>query len=152
MNIQPVKYILFFIIQFFVLNDVYSQNSVSNSLADCEVLLSSEYISSGQEYFANLDKNNKATFHVTFFAGNKYRIVGCTSIQNHKLIIEVFDTDKNLLFSNKNHDYIQYWNLVFTSTVECIIELKIDADRHIKKPVKLLIGFNEESKYLDGSQ
>jgi len=152
MNIQHVKYILFILLQVFVLHGVYSQNSASNSLADCEVLLSSEYISSGQEYFADLDKNNKATFHVTFFAGSKYRIVGCTSIQNHNLIIEVFDIDKNLLFSNKNHDYIQYWNLVFTSTVECIIELKVDAERHIKKPVKLLIGFNEESKYLDGSQ
>jgi|GEM_PF-484008 len=152
MNIQHVKYILFFLIQIFVLQGLYSQDSTPNSLADCEVLLSSEYISSGQEYFADLDKNNKATFHVTFFADSKYRIVGCTSIQNYKLIMEVFDTDKNLLFSNKNHDYIHYWNLVFTSTVECIIELKIDSDKHIKKPVKLLIGFNENSKYLDGKQ
>jgi len=152
MSIQNVKYILFFLIQIFVLHGVYSQNSTTNTLADCEVLLSSEYISSGQEYLADLDKNNKATFHVTFFAGSKYRIVGCTSIQNHKLIMDVFDADKNLLFSNENHDYIQYWNLVFTSTVECIIELKVDADKHIKKPVKLLIGFNENSKYLDGNQ
>lgn len=152
MNIQHVKYILIFILQFFVLHGVYSQNSTSNSLTDCDALLSSEYISSGQEYFAELDKNNKATFHATFFADSKYRIVGCTSIQNHKLIMEVYDTDKNLLFSNKNHDYIQYWDLVFTSTVECIIELKIDSDKHIKKPVKLLIGFNENSKYLDGNQ
>lgn len=150
MNIPYVKYILF-VLQFFVFFSAYSQYSDTNSLTDCEVLLSPEYISSGQEYLADLDKNNKATFHATFFSGNKYRIVGCTSIQNHKLIIEVYDTDKNLLFSNKNHNYIQYWNLVFTSTVECIIELKIDADKHIKKPVKLLIGFNEESKYLDGN-
>ncbi len=151
MKIHYVKYILFLAPLFF-LHSVYSQDSISNSLADCEVLLSPGYISNGQEYFADLDKNNKATFHVTFFAGNKYRIVGCTSIQNYKLIMEVFDTDKNLLFSNRNHEYIQYWNLVFTSTVECIIELKIDADKHIKKPVKLLIGFSEKSKYLDGNQ
>lgn len=150
MRISHIKYILF-LLQIFILHASYSQYSGTKSLADCEVLLSPEYVSSGQEYFADLDKNNKATFHATFFAGEQYRIVACSNIQNHELIMEVYDTDKNLLFSNKEHDYIPYWNLVFTSTVECIIEVKVEAKEHIKKPVKLLIGFKDQSKFLDGN-
>ena len=125
------------------------QQSPDNTIGNCDLLLSDEYVSSGQEYFADLNKNNKATFYATFYGGSQYRIVACTNIKKHKLVLNIYDTEKNLLFSNKNYDYTPYWNLAFTSTVDCIIELKIKAKKHIKKPVKLLIGFKEKSNYLN---
>jgi len=73
-----------------------------------------------------------------------YRIIACSDIKDHKLIINIFDTEKNLLYSNINYDYIPFWNFSFTSTVECVIVIKVDAKETIKKPVKLLIGFKEK--------
>jgi hypothetical protein len=147
MKFNHVKYLLVFFL-FFGISGVFAQNPVNNSLSDCEKLLKPEYISSGQEYYADLNKNNKAIFHATFYEGTQYRVAACTDIKGHELIMKVFDTEKNLLFSNAKHNYIPYWNLRFTSTVDCIIEIKIEAKDHIKKPVKLLIGFKDDSKHI----
>jgi hypothetical protein len=147
MKFSHLTYFLF-IFLIYNLPGALAQNSEDNSLGNCENLLSPEYISSGQEYFADLNKNNKATFHATFYERTQYRVAACTDIKNHKLIFKIYDTEKNLLFSNVKHNYTSYWNLAFTSTVDCIIELKIKAKQQIKKPVKLLIGFKDDSKHI----
>lgn len=143
-------YLLVFFILFNI-QGVFAQNSEDNSLANCEKLLSPGYISSGQEFLADLNKNNKATFYTTFYENTQYRVAACTDITGHELIFKVYDTVKNLLFSNVKHNYIPYWNLTFTSTVNCIIELKIQAKQHIKKPVKLIIGFRNDSKHINSN-
>ena len=106
--------------------------------------MNSGYISDGQEYFAELNKNNLAKFHTTFYGGASYRIVACSNITDHPMILKVMDAEKNILFNNKNHDYAPYWNLAFTSTVNCVIVIKVPANQPINKPVKLLIGFKDK--------
>ncbi len=120
------------------------EKTYNNSLNNCENLLNDGYISDGQVYLANFNSNNNAEFHTTFYGGSMYRIIACSDIKDHKLIINIFDTEKNLLYSNINYDYIPFWNFSFTSTVECVIVIKVDAKETIKKPVKLLIGFKEK--------
>ncbi|MEA3317586.1 MAG: hypothetical protein U9R54_06480 [Bacteroidota bacterium] len=115
-----------------------------NSIENCSNLLNSGYVSDGQEYIAKLDQNNRAKFHATFFGGSLYRIVACTDIKNYNLQLSIYDTEKNLLFSNTKYDYSNYWNFSFKSTISCIIELEIDADKQIKEKVMLLIGFKEK--------
>src|SRR6056297_536477 len=131
----------------FVLTVHYSnaQEQIDNSFENCANLIGKDHISSGQDYIANLDQNNKATFHTTFYGGSEYRIIACSNFDEPKLILKVFDTEMNLLFSNINYDYSPLWNLSFTSTVDCIIEISVESETNIKKPVELLIGFKKKS-------
>lgn len=127
----------------------FAQDTVNNSMENCANLLYPEYVSTGQEFFADLNKNNKATFHTTFYGGSRYRLVACSNIKKHKLILNVYDTEMNLLFSNIKHNYTPYWNLGFTSTVDCIVEIEVEAKKQVNKPVKLLIGFKEKSRHIN---
>ena len=119
-------------------------NAQENTKANCSDLLNSGYVSDGQEYIAKLDENNVAKFYTTFYGGSKYRIVGCTDIQKLPLILTVYDTEKNLLFCNKDHDYIPYWNFTFASTIDCIIEIEFETEKMLNQEVMLLIGFKEK--------
>ncbi len=133
---------IFFIILAFSLNNY--TNAQDNSLKNCAKFLTSGFVSDGQEYLAKLDENNIAIFYTTFYGGSQYRIIACTDINNIPLILTVYDTEKNLLFCNKDHNYINYWNFTFTSTVDCIIEIEFDVENQIKDEVMLLIGFKEK--------
>jgi len=120
------------------------EKTYNNSLDNCNNLLNDGYISDGQVYLANFNTNNKTKFHTTFYGGSMYRIIACSDIRDHKLIINIFDTEKNLLYSNIKYNYIPFWNLAFSSTIECVIVLEVEAEKKIEKPVKLLIGFKKK--------
>ncbi len=134
------KYLVLFIISLYTNNIIAQDNSVKN----CTDFLTSGFVSDGQEYIAKLDENNRAKFYTTFYGGSQYRIISCSDIENHPLILSVFDTEKNLLFCNKNYDYSPFWDFTFTSTIDCIIELEFDTETLLKDEVMLLIGFKEK--------
>lgn len=141
MKPQFIKYLVLFIACMVYTNIITAQE---NSLKKCTGFLTSGYVSDGQEYKAKLDENNKAKFYTTFYGGSKYRIIACSNVEKYPLIFSVFDTEKNLLFCNKNFDYTPYWNFTFTSTIDCIIELEFDTENVLKDEVMLLIGFKEK--------
>lgn len=122
----------------------FQLNAQENSKANCATLLNEGYVSDGQEYIAKLDENNVAKFYTTFYGGSKYRIIGCSDIKDFPLILTVYDTEKNLLFCNKDHNYTAYWNFTFTSTIDCIIEIEFESEQMLKQEVLLLIGFKEK--------
>ncbi|MBI9053474.1 MAG: hypothetical protein JEY96_06620 [Bacteroidales bacterium] len=119
-------------------------NAQDKSNNNCSDLLNEGYVSDGQEYIAKLAENNVAKFYCTFYGGSQYRIIACTDITTSPLILTVYDTEKNLLFCNKDYDYTPFWNFIFTSTIDCIVEIEFDTEKWIKKEVKLLIGFKEK--------
>lgn len=120
-----------------------SSKSQENTIANCSNLLNSGFVSDGQEYIAKLDENNVARFNCTFYGNSQYRIIACSDISETPLIFSVYDTEKNLLFCNKDHQYTTYWDFVFTSTIDCIVEIEFDNDKWLKQEVKMLIGFKE---------
>ena len=120
---------------------VRAQKPDSTSLNHCDQLLGDQYISDGQNYVASLNRKNTARFHAIFYGGNRYRLVACSNIEDYPLILRVYDSERNLLFANTRHNYSPDWHLVFNSTVTCVIEISVDAESHIDKLVKLLIGF-----------
>lgn len=134
------KVLLFIALIFFSINAL-SQNSASES---CAELLTDGYVSDGQEYITKLAENNVAKFYCTFYGGSYYRIIACSDIKEYPLILTVYDTEKNLLFCNKDYQYTSYWNFIFTSTIDCIVEIEFDNENWIKQEVKLLIGFKEK--------
>ncbi|MFP4025165.1 MAG: hypothetical protein ACLFVR_11635 [Thiohalospira sp.] len=142
MKILSFKIFLAFLISLLSTTYIYCQENTS--INQCDNLLNSGYISSGQEYRANLDENNKAKFFTTFYGDSNYRIIACSDNKEVPLIFSVYDSEKNLLFCNRDYDYTPYWNFSFTSTVDCVIEIELKNDKHVKDEVLLLIGFKEK--------
>lgn len=141
MNLFKINIIVIFLfitsVRFLIAQD--------NTISNCINLVNTDgYVSDGQEYKIKLDENNRARFLATFYGGSYYRIVGCTNITQSKLTLTVYDTEKNLLFCNKDFDFVPYWNFKFTSTIDCIIEFEFDRNFVIKEEVLLLIGFKEK--------
>jgi len=122
----------------------FSANAQDNSTTNCVNLLNEGYVSDGQEYIAKLAENNVAKFYCTFYGGSQYRIIACSDITKYPLILSIYDTEKNLLFCNKEYEYTPYWNFRFTSTIDCIVEIEFDTEKWLKEEVKLLIGFKEK--------
>ena len=141
MKFLSLKYI--FILTIGLLLSKYTL-SQQNSIKNCDSYLGSGFVSDGQEYKAKLDENNKAKFYTTFYGGSQYRLVACSNIEKYPLIMSLYDTEKNLLFCNKDHDYTPFWNFTFTSTIDCIVELEFDTEEQLTDEVMLLIGFKEK--------
>ncbi len=142
MKILSSKKYLIFLISLLSTTYLYCQENTS--ISQCDKLLNSGYISSGQEYRAKLDENNKAKFFTTFYGDSNYRIIACTDNKEIPLIFSVYDSEKNLLFCNRDYNYTSYWNFSFTSTVDCVIEIELKNDKRVKDEVLLLIGFKEK--------
>ncbi len=96
-----LKYSLSILISLFAANTLLAQDN----LANCSDYLTSGFVSDGQEYKAKLDENNRAKFYSTFYGGSQYRLVACGEIADYPLVFSVFDTEKNLLFCNKDNEY-----------------------------------------------
>lgn len=107
----------------------------------CALYFSPEYISDGQEYFAPLKPDQKTEFRTTFFEDNTYRIIACTNVKRGDVVFSVYDTEKNLLFSNANYDYSPYWDFRFASTVTCIIQVDVKTTRFTPGFIMLQIGY-----------
>lgn len=107
----------------------------------CSLYFSPEYISDGQEYFASLKPDQKVEFRTTFYGENTYRIVACTNLKKGDLVFTVFDTEKNLLFTNANYNFSQYWDFKFASSITCIIQVDVKNSKFIPGYVMLLIGY-----------
>ncbi len=107
----------------------------------CSLYFSPDYISDGQEYYAQLKPNQKVEFKTTFFSDNTYRIVTCTNVRRSPTIFSVYDTEKNLLFTNAGYDYSPYWDFKFSSTVTCIIQVDVKTEKFTPGHVMMLIGY-----------
>lgn len=109
----------------------------------CKKNFPSDFVSDGQEYYASLKPDQKIEFKTTFFGNNTYRLAACTNLSEGHLTYSIYDTDKNLLFTNENHDYSPFWNFSFTSTITCIIQVEMKSDKFRPGYVMLLIGYKQ---------
>lgn len=107
----------------------------------CSLYFSPEYITDGQEYLAQLKPDQKVEFRTTFFGENTYRIVACTNIRRSDVVFSVYDTEKNLLFTNTSYNNSPYWDFRFSSTVTCIIQVDVKNQKFDPGYVMLLIGY-----------
>jgi len=123
----------------FIAKPVFSQVEQLQNI--CSLYFSPEYISDGQEYFASLKPDQKVEFRTTFYGENTYRIVACTNLKKGDLVFTVYDTEKNLLFSNASYDFSQYWDFKFASTITCIVQVDVKNTKFIPGYVMLLIGY-----------
>jgi len=110
-------------------------------MKECESLLTSPFISDGQEYRTLLNQDEVGEFRIVFYGGSTYRIVGCGGKENN-IIFTVYDQEKNELFTNRNRANTQYWDFKFTSTMTCTIETQLPENMQSGFAM-LLIGFKQ---------
>jgi len=83
----------------------------------------SSYLSDGKDY-RSLLTNNSSEFIVLFYADNKYRIAGCTDVGG-PLTFYVRDHQDNIIFTNAKYENAPYWDLIFPTTIECIVTVSL---------------------------
>jgi hypothetical protein len=99
------------------------------------------FISDGQVYKAFLDAEQVAEFKTTFYGGSTYRIASTAGVKDNYVIINVYDVDRNLLFSNKDFKNQPYWDFKVDNTLDCFVEATLDIDKKISGCIVVLIGF-----------
>ena len=144
MFVQLKKYITISLIVLGLSSFATNANAQSDTLVKlCTQFLKSPYISDGQQYKALLNGSEIAEFKATFYGGSTYRVVGATGVKLGNLMFTVYDSERNVLFSNKKHQNVPYWDFKFTSTIDCIIEAELDTKSLNSGFALLLIGFKQ---------
>ncbi|MBS1646487.1 MAG: hypothetical protein JST67_04010 [Bacteroidetes bacterium] len=126
----------------------------SKTQAQCDTIASvcakhiiSTFISDGQQYRALLlNPDETAEFKTTFFGETVYRLAACSGLTDGNLIFNIYDQERNLLFSNKDFKNAPYWDFKVKSTVDVTIEAKLNPVNGGSGCAVLLIGFKESKK------
>ncbi len=85
--------------------------SLCQSIASrCEAHITTNYIPDGQFYRALLQGDETAEFQLTLFGGTTYRIAACSGDSDGILLFSVFDQERNLLYTNKDHHNAPFWD------------------------------------------
>ncbi len=125
-------------------------NTASAQIADtvansCARHLENQFISDGQQYRALLmNADETAEFHTTLYGGTLYRIAACSGLTDGNLIFSVYDTERNLLFTNSEFKNAPFWDFKITSTLDCVIEAKLDGGAQGSGRAVVLIGFKQQ--------
>ncbi|HVA99062.1 MAG TPA: hypothetical protein VNG53_09220 [Bacteroidia bacterium] len=111
----------------------------------CAKHLQTGFISDGQQYRALLlNSTETAEFHATFYGGSTYRIAACSGLTDGNLIFSVYDSQHNLLFTNKDYSNAAYWDFKITSTIDCTIDAHLDSQTNQGSGCAvILIGFKQ---------
>lgn len=107
----------------------------------CEQHITSNYIPDGQFYRALLQGEEIAEFNLTLFGGTTYRVAACSGDTDGILLFNVFDQERNLLFSNRENHNAPYWDLVVANTLDVIVEAQLDPSKAGSGCAVMLIGF-----------
>lgn len=138
---------LFFAIIVFLAAGTTKVEAQCDTIANiCAKHIIASFVSDGQQYRSLLlNSEEYAEFHTTFFGETTYRIAACSGTSDGNLVFSIYDTERNLLFTNKNHRNAPYWDFKVKATLETIIEAQLDANKNAGSGCAvILIGFKQK--------
>jgi hypothetical protein len=83
------------------------------------------YIHDGNYHAAILTEGEEAELYKTFYAGQEYRIAICGSDALPDVDFQISDANRNVLYSNKDHDYARTWDFKLESSQQLKIAIKV---------------------------
>ncbi len=134
------KYTLLFLVLFTgVLSNSFAQCDTIATI--CEKNISQDFLSDGQEYRALLIEEETAEFHLTLYGESEYRFAACSGLKQSNLLFSVYDKDRNVIFSNKDHEIAPYWDFKVTNTLDVMVEANLNLNNLGSGCAVLLVGF-----------
>ncbi len=106
------------------------------------------YIHDGNFHAAVLTEGEEAELYKTFYSDTEYRIAVCGSEQLPKIEFKVFDSNNNLLYSNKDHNFNKTWDFKLQSSQQLKIVVKVytssaNVENVQSGCVAIMFGFKE---------
>lgn len=114
----------------------------------CKVELE-PYIHDGNFHAAVLTEGEEAELYKTFYSDTDYRIAICGSDALPNVEFKVIDANKNVLYSNKDHNFSRTWDFKLQSSQQLKILVKVypsgkNADEVVSGCVAIMFGFKEK--------
>lgn len=105
------------------------------------------YVHNGQMNSAILYPGDKADIMLTFYSGQKYRLLICGEEQLGKVTYRVLDVDRNEIYNSKDKEK-QEFDFKVASTQQLIVEVNVPEsstthDMDYQGCVSILVGFSE---------
>jgi hypothetical protein len=63
----------------------------------------------------------------------------CSGLSDGNLVFSVFDKERNLLFSNNEYEMAPFWDFKVNSTLDCIVEAKLNPDAGLPSGCAVLL-------------
>jgi hypothetical protein len=112
------------------------------------------YIHDGNYNAAMLTEGEEADFYKTFYADQQYRLVVCGTESLPPIEFKIIDANRNVLYSNKDHNFSKSWDFKLESSQQLRIVVRVPASTQKKAEseiqsgcVAIMIGFKDkESK------
>jgi hypothetical protein len=107
------------------------------------------YIHDGNYHAAILTEGEEAELYKTFYSDTEYRIAVCGSDALPNVEFKVIDADKNVLYTNKDHNFARTWDFKLQSSQQLKIVVKVhpsgkSADEVVSGCVAIMFGFKEK--------
>ena len=118
------------------------QGIVSNLLSE-NVNENSVYIHDGQVYKSLLNEEEVSEVKTTLFEGTTYRIAASAGIDDNFMIFEIYDEERNLLFTNSKYNNSPYWDFKIENTIDCTIETHLDLNKKLGGCTLMMIAFKK---------
>jgi hypothetical protein len=100
----------------------------------------SPYLHDGSFDAAMLTEGEEADIYKTFYAGQQYRIVVCNSDNLPPVEFWVIDSNRQILFYNKEHGMCRNWDFVPESSKQVKILIKVPANSNKKSDDEIKNG------------
>jgi hypothetical protein len=105
------------------------------------------YIHNGQMNTAVLFPGDKADMMLTFYSGQKYRLLVCTQEQLGDVTFRVLDIDRNEVYNSKSKGSNKF-DFKVASTQQLIVEVNVPEsnathDMDFQGCISILVGFTE---------
>ncbi len=106
------------------------------------------YVYNGQLNSAVLNEGDVAELLLTFYSGQDYRVFLCGQPILGDLEFRLLDTDRNVIFYNKDHDFVKFWDFKSNSTQQLIVQVRVPVGESRSEIVQsgcvsILVGFKE---------
>jgi hypothetical protein len=106
----------------------------------------SPYIHDGNYHAAILTVGEEAELYKTFYSDTEYRIAVCGSVNLPDIEFRVIDSDRNVLYSNKDQEYSVTWDFRLESSQQLKIIVKVPTEEGLPEDitsgcVAIMFGF-----------
>ena len=107
------------------------------------------YTHDGNYHAAVLSTGEEAELYKTFYSDTGYRISICGADNLPDIEFRIIDSDRNELYSNKDHEYATSWDFRLEASQQLKIALKVPAregmpDEADQGCVAIMFGFKEK--------